>query len=497
MRKEIFKKWLEKECLGDSAVSDYLSRCERVEKQLGNLDDAYRQDALAGILSQLVADNVAFPMNGDRDRGMDSLRTAVRRYKQFCESCPPASPLEQDTADSPAPMLTSITIRNFKSYKEATLPLAPLTLLIGANASGKSNAVEALRLLHWGVFHPALDLWQTHITGIRGKKEKFFYTTEKEIQLRYILDGKEGSLKFYPPNEDDPRHITVTKQDIYLDEDAILRQLQLQKMYPKDFNAEYFFRLCESFRTRQEYISRFQFLDTIPARTRDYVDIGNDSLQEDAANLSAVLYRLCKDEQHKKCLLDFVKSLPEQDIVDIDFVETPRKEVMVRLVESFGGRERPVDADSLSDGTLRVLALAAFLLAAPAGSLLVVEELDNGIHPSRAKDLVSQMLTLARQRQVQILLTSHNPALLDALPYDALPDVVCCYRDRTEGDSRLVRLGDLPKYPAIMAQGTLGELVTRQVLDRYLHDTTTAEEEKAAALDWLEQLRTATEQTHG
>ena len=155
-----------------------------------------------------------------------------------------------------------------------------------------------------------------------------------------------------------------------------------------------------------------------------------------------------------------------------------------------------MDADSLSDGTLRVLALAAFLLAAPAGALLVVEELDSGIHPSRVKDLVRQMLSLARQRQVQILLTSHNPALLDALPYDALPDVVCCYRDSTEGDSRLVRLGDLPKYPAIMAQGTLGELVTRQVLDRYLHDTPTADEEKAAALDWLEQLRAATERTH-
>ncbi len=46
-------------------------------------------------------------------------------------------------------MLTSITIRNFKSYHEATLPLAPLTLLIGANASGKSNAIEAIRFLSW------------------------------------------------------------------------------------------------------------------------------------------------------------------------------------------------------------------------------------------------------------------------------------------------------------------------------------------------------------
>ena len=46
-------------------------------------------------------------------------------------------------------MLSSVTIEGFKSYRKATLKLAPLTVLIGANASGKSNAIEALRLLSW------------------------------------------------------------------------------------------------------------------------------------------------------------------------------------------------------------------------------------------------------------------------------------------------------------------------------------------------------------
>ena len=47
-------------------------------------------------------------------------------------------------------MLSSFTIENFKSYRDASeLKLAPLTVLIGANAAGKSNAVEALRLLSW------------------------------------------------------------------------------------------------------------------------------------------------------------------------------------------------------------------------------------------------------------------------------------------------------------------------------------------------------------
>jgi len=46
-------------------------------------------------------------------------------------------------------MLTAITLENFKSYLRASLPLAPLTVLIGANASGKSNAIEGMRLLSW------------------------------------------------------------------------------------------------------------------------------------------------------------------------------------------------------------------------------------------------------------------------------------------------------------------------------------------------------------
>lgn len=46
-------------------------------------------------------------------------------------------------------MLTAITLENFKSYRQARLPLAPLTVLIGANASGKSNAIEGIRLLSW------------------------------------------------------------------------------------------------------------------------------------------------------------------------------------------------------------------------------------------------------------------------------------------------------------------------------------------------------------
>lgn len=49
-------------------------------------------------------------------------------------------------------MLTSVRFGRYKSLVDATLPLSTLTVLVGANASGKSNAIEALQLLHWLAF---------------------------------------------------------------------------------------------------------------------------------------------------------------------------------------------------------------------------------------------------------------------------------------------------------------------------------------------------------
>jgi recombinational DNA repair ATPase RecF len=66
-------------------------------------------------------------------------------------------------------ILTSFTLTNFKSYREARFPLGPLTLLIGANASGKSNAIEALKVLSWYAQGQKLSQIQyaTHQDGIR------------------------------------------------------------------------------------------------------------------------------------------------------------------------------------------------------------------------------------------------------------------------------------------------------------------------------------------
>ena len=54
--------------------------------------------------------------------------------------------------------------------------------------------------------------------------------------------------------------------------------------------------------------------------------------------------------------------------------------------------------DLLSDGTLKVLAIATALLSVSTGSTLVIEEIDNSIHPSRAHDILNLMRQYAEER---------------------------------------------------------------------------------------------------
>ena len=161
---------------------------------------------------------------------------------------------------------------------------------------------------------------------------------------------------------------------------------------------------------------------------------------------------------------------------------------MVKLTETFGGHKRDYDASLLSDGTLRVLSIATAMLSAPQDSLVVIEEIDNGVHPGRARYLLNKILELAQQRRLRVLLSTHNPALLDALPESALPDVVFCYRDPADGSSRLLRLQDAADYPELIAQDTLGQLMTSGGLDRFVKQPHTLDRQ-AQALAWLDSLK--------
>jgi predicted ATPase len=129
----------------------------------------------------------------------------------------------------------------------------------------------------------------------------------------------------------------------------------------------------------------------------------------------------------------------------------------------------------MSDGMLRFLAFVCALLQAPAidakqavgGAAgpealrtLVIEEIENGLHPSQAARAVELIKEECLTRQIRTIATTHSPALLNAVAATEHRGVLICDRDPDTGLSRVRRLVDMPSYPRAMAEGTLGEAVT-------------------------------------
>jgi hypothetical protein len=126
---------------------------------------------------------------------------------------------------------------------------------------------------------------------------------------------------------------------------------------------------------------------------------------------------------------------------------------------------------------------------------VVIEEIDNGVHPSRAESLLSHIQQVATRRRLRVLLTTHNPALLDAIPVSSIPNVVACYRDLEQGDSRLIRLSDLESYPELVAQGPIGRLVTKGILERFLKNPPSLQQKVESTQELLSFLRQPGEET--
>ena len=220
-------------------------------------------------------------------------------------------------------------------------------------------------------------------------------------------------------------------------------------------------------------LSTVFILDPVPHQMREYVPEKDLRLRRNAENLSAVLASLLKDEATRGILLEMTQSLSEAQVSEIDTVNSDLGDVMVAIQERIGSTVRPMPARLMSDGTLRFLAIAAALLdrsqstggadqSADSGRLLVVEEIENGLHPSQAALLLNRLKESALSG-VRTLATTHSPAILDALDGVDHNSVMACSRG-SDGWSKATRLTDFPDYFEVVGRGPLGTAAVRDRL---------------------------------
>ena len=209
--------------------------------------------------------------------------------------------------------------------------------------------------------------------------------------------------------------------------------------------------------------------DPNPKLMRGYERIGNSVLSKDAANLSAVFYAFSVGDESQQAslvrLLSRIRQLPDEPYEDFDFTKTDRDDVIFGLRDKTG---YSADARSLSDGTLRTLAILTAMETVQKKSRVVVEEFDNGLHPSRTGLLVSAITEATEQRGLKVLVTTHNPATMNNLTPKQLEGVVLCTWSKAKEAADLIELKQLPRSDELLERGQLGDLVSRRVLESHL-----------------------------
>jgi energy-coupling factor transporter ATP-binding protein EcfA2 len=421
------------------------------------------------------------------------------------------SPPDREAA-GPVPsnpaFLEELRLPRFKSFHDAALPLGDLTLLIGRNGSGKSNALEALEtlaLLAQGEdIRDSIDGSRLGGTGIRGGVSGCAPYGETSFEIGCKVRFGEEVLHFDVAIQAEP-DVQILSERLVREEPGGPRELIATDPSPSnhaDITARYDSGRpgktpVETFRASRLLITQVGarvptstkamravhrsaeavvaalravfVLDPVPTLMRGYVPVKDSLLRRDADNISAVVARLREDQSVWESLQDLVRSLPEQPIEDITIETSTLDDVIIALREHFDTGNQPVSARLMSDGMLRFIAFAAALLEAPlvegaateAQTMLVIEELENGLHPSQAARIVRLIKAESARRRIRALATTHSPAMLTALNREDHPYVIVCDRNPDGGGSRLRALTDLPAYPRAMAQGSLGDAVTR------------------------------------
>ena len=326
--------------------------------------------------------------------------------------------------------LEKLHIKNFLSLRNVTLPLKPLTVLVGPNASGKSNTLQALQLFN-GILRietpPTTDdfiqerVWAggaDHITcelhaKVKEKPVRYkleFRTKNKNISIDEELSvngikvisvqGGEGKVK-----DEEGKNITTYKSN----------KLALRSA------GDYGHKPVTSALT--EFIQGWEFYDLQPDYMRTNADRSASGTKDTRESLKLNRYGVNVPD----ILWDWYQNTPEDfGYVNDSLVASTNINIDYRKIDGefqlclLEGYKKPIRLINASDGTLRLLAYHTLLGLAELPPLIAIEEPERNLHPGALKDIAKVLEKLAERTQV--IITTHSSQLLDNFKSESLSD---------------------------------------------------------------------------
>ena len=441
-------------------------------------------------------------------------------------------------------MIDRIIVENFKSLRRVDLTLGRMNLFVGANASGKSNFLDLLRVLQ-GIGNgftigEILDgkprsATNTVWDGIRGGSRRVCFAGAGEdrghgdvtvkvhgrfggerVQGRSGLEDRASDgesaltwkllIAFSPTAACLIRERLEADKVIYDTDDAddgfsrrepelagfcpvagshgwsvelqrtrpALGQLQRNVWRrdpgPRDDatleQSEEAYGICRyQARGVARLLVNMQHVEPELPMLRAYSQVSDVQRMGDRGeNFAALVQTICKDERTKDAYLSWLRQLRPEEIDDVGVRQGAMDEPLFVLQEN--GREFP--AAVLSDGTLRFAALAAAFFQPDMPDLITIEEVENGIHASRARLLLELLRSQAEAAKTQVVATTHSAAVLDWLGEEDYRTTFVCKRDEETGESRICALADVPRFMDVVKKRPVSELLSEGWLEAAL-----------------------------
>ena len=333
------------------------------------------------------------------------------------------------------PVLDKITIKGFKSIKSMEgFELKPLNVLIGANGAGKSNFIGVFKLLN-EIVQENLQVF----IGKSGGADQLLHYGHKTTETIYIhlQFGKNA----YECN------LTAAGDSLIFEEENVY--FHIADKYPAPYQKRLRTGYKESVLPERvgereaiaEYVLAamqgwkiYHFHDTgEAAKIKKLCDLNdNRMLRPDASNLAAYLYLLKEKKiQYYRNICDTIR-LVAPFFGDFALRPSPLNPDKIKLEWTEKGSDAYFDANSLSDGTLRFIALATLLTQPNLPQTILLDEPELGLHPYAITVLAGMLKSAATKTQV--IVSTQSVTLVNQLDPE---DIIVV--DRKDGQSTFKR----------------------------------------------------------
>jgi predicted ATPase len=327
-------------------------------------------------------------------------------------------------------VIEKIHIQNFKCLRDVTVELGPFNVLIGPNDSGKSSLFQAIVMM-------------------RGLAPDKFPATP--IQIPFVdtmIWQRKPNLK-----------VMIRVQGIWQGRDSLVLELPLTPEFNKYLNMQALGKsgslmLAKHLASTASYRLNPSSLRLSSAPQYSAV------LRSDGSNLASVLHGLLSGPD-RATVLELERKLNEA-IPTLSGISTPLVEGKnsYRVEFTLNTKSKPpisIPSVQASDGAMLLLAYLV-LVYGDAPDILLIEEPENGLHPSRLKMVIDILRKISTgeigYKPRQVILTTHSPLLLNFVK----PEEVRIFDRDEEGATHVTPMNKVPDIDRLQKEYAPGEL---------------------------------------